>query len=531
MVSRRVGAGLNGSNRRVRIIVSGEVIQPLTDAEKLTRGYVTAAGDPKRAKVDLEPTDQVQVIQFEMYQREHRCQMCGGEQKSQRVLLLENLRTRERFHAAGDCLRFHFGLDIDAFFRASGLYGRVLEKLALVVGLEPETAGDTNRIIAAALARLERLERYETVAVSEARELLERVVRQPARAASGQLDAELQALDALIELQGDHSGAPERFADRWRALHGHPVLDELSGDHRDAVERAAGGMRGVSLRDHRLLVEALESARRSPVHLRNPAIRPWDYPDRSAYQAASRRWAEVQPHNERGMKAYAATSQRDQQRLQDRLQHALEERGSRRPISFWLTALEPSQLTRMSALPNEDTLVGRGAQITRTAVEVYYENPDDRASRRVRQGVCVFYFDRWYEAYAYWFRWREGGGRTALETLDQPPAGDVGSGKRMQGEPVVGGALGEAGLADNATDFAQEALRALPDYLRSLLGVDPTPAQLEVLRKPWLMVCIAVRDRDERRAEAAQADLADALQRLGFVTRQAARLPEGMDGK
>jgi hypothetical protein len=513
---RRASSVAAGSNRRVRTVVSGEIINPLTDAEKLKKKFVTAAGDPKRAKVDLQPTDEVRVIQFELYQRDHACQMCGGEQKSQRVLLLENLRTGERFHAAGDCLRFHFGLEIAAFYRAAGLYSRVLEKLSVLVGIEHE-AGASQAIVTAALVRLERLGRYQAAAVSGARELLERIERQPSSAASGQLDAALRELEALIDLQADFVADPERFEDRWRALDGHPRSDRLTGEQREAVQRAIHDRRTLHMEDHLRLVEALDSVRRSTVVLRAVSIQPWDYPDRASYQAALRRWAESQPFNESRPRSYVVTSNSDQQKLGERLQRSLTERGGRRPATFWLTALEPSQLERMGALPNEDTLVDRGAQITRTQIVKFLLNPDDPTSRRVRQGVCIFYFDRWYEAYEYWYRWRERGGRAALEALDPLRIADADSSAQAD-EDLGASACTEQ--AEDATAIADEALRALPAFLRSVLGVEPTEEQLEALRKPWIMACIAADQGDTRGAAAAEVSLAKALEHLGLGVRR-----------
>ena len=508
----RATAASPAPNTRVRIVVSGEIIHPITDDEKRKRGFVDAAGEPKRAKVGLRPSDQVRVIQLEWYQRNHSCQMCGAERKSQRVLLLENLRTREQFHAAGDCLRYHFGLEIEAFYRAAGLYRRVLEKLSAIVGVEPTHAGDTPAIVEAAIARLERLERYKVVAVSEARHLLERIMRQPAMAASGDLDAQLRELDALIELQLDFDTDARRFEDRWRALERHPNDDLFRADQRESIQRAVRNRHSLSLRDHAHLVDALAVAHRSSVPLRNAAIEPWNYPDREKYQNALRQWAAVQPHNERRAQSYSVNSPKDQRKLEERLQRAHAARGDRRPIAFWLTALERSQLERMGALPNEDTLVGHGAQVERTEVMQYHENLGDPTSRRVRQGICVFYFDRWYEAYACWFRWKEHGGRAALEVLGYPT-----------GQGIADAVVSEATLwtdgnpALDASAIAQQALNALPDRVRSVLGVDPTPSQLEFLRKPWIMACIANETGDSHSIAAAQEDLAAALLHLGWA--------------
>ena len=213
------------------------------------------------------------------------------------------------------------------------------------------------------------LEAYACNAIGDIRVLLTNIERDPSRAAGGHIDEGLQAVDAFIAVHADYARDPVLHVDRWRSWLAHPGSRDLGTDHNAVLSTAVEDPASLRLEDHPRLLGALVSARKVKIRLRNPAVRPWDYADRPSYHAALLRHYQYLPHEAPKLRYYSVTDEEDERHLRSRLNGEM--RAERhQPVTFWQSAVAPSQLEKLGTLPDQDSLIGRGAQICRT--DAYY---------------------------------------------------------------------------------------------------------------------------------------------------------------
>lgn len=394
---------------RIRTVTSGQVIWPTTPEEKLKAGHKDFNGDPKLAKIDLSPEDRVIVVKLELFETKHRCDLCGAEKKSKRVVLLRNERTGKEFYAAGVCLGIHFARSIDDFEKGSGLWVRTLNGLLQRFGIVLSEE-DTEPAVASIIPELERIEAFSCKATRQARELLEKALKNPSLVAVGEFDEELKWLQGFVQLQDDYRLDPDRFRDRWRAMRGHPLgWSDAGGTGWDSrlFSSASELDSNLGLDEFGALMRSLEVARAYEVPLNNTNVEPWSYETRDDYLTGLRSHYELKCGPPRKKPRFHVLRQRE---LGEDLVRASE---SKRPSVFSLEAIAfgESQLSNVR-LANQDTVEVRGARI------VYGPRPRlvdiGKTERVYLLGAAVYYPDRWSPVYALWYRY----GRDALERID-----------------------------------------------------------------------------------------------------------------
>lgn len=388
----------------ITIVTSGETIYPITDDRKRELQFVDAEGRPKKARVDLRPTDPVTVIQYELYQSKHACDLCATEGKSQRVLLLENRRTGAKFYAAGNCLRFHFDLQLEAFHRSTHGIRSHLEMIAKVLKVSIHADTSTTDALHEILARFDAFVAFDCPGVRECRSALSATLKAPGLAARGEFDTDLRAVSSLVRLHDDFRHNATRFHDRWRALLGHPLRKERTDWPIVALETAAHRPHELRLPSFDVLLDSLDTAKNHRIELRNPQVLPWKYSDRQGYHQALHDFFQCQSPGVRARR-FRVTESKDMRKLGDLLLKDLERKVSR---TFVLEALSRSQLEK-DTLPNQDTLLGR-ALIARSEIKA---DRTDRNARCFVQVASVYFVDGWHDAYSIWHLY----GREELESL------------------------------------------------------------------------------------------------------------------
>lgn len=528
--------------RRVEVVTSGVVIRPISDEVKTELEFTDNFGRPKRSRVELLPSDDVTVIQWELYNDKHRCDQCGYRAKSTRVVLLHNERTGVKFWSAGDCLKHHFNESIEEFARGSRLLVRLLDGLISALSLDEEHLADTNSALRGALAHFRNLEAFSCSATEEAVEALRAASEDPQRASRGLLDDQLRQVMAYVELQEDFRRDPKRFDDRWQALRSHPIAWGRADWPKSLFEKALHNRRNLTLDDIQGLFEALEEVRRFTPDLRNPAVPPWGFATRDAYHEGLREYYEFQA-------GIAPVKPHYHAQTQPGLGGILVAQAERKdPFVFNLSA--PRHITSWFtniALANQDTIEERGAQIVFAATHRHGDiGGENKIELAELLGCVVYYHDRWSEAYGIWNQY-EGGGRKMLEELDEspfdppkispaPPVDDVG--------PDAEGASADDALehgtqsltenqgsvtaaSDNAlrdTDIAQRLKRLIAD-ISDRRGTPLTEDDVEQLRSHLIDVVIADLGGDAAHLSEAEARLQQEIGRFDHRGQDAAEPP------
>lgn len=529
--------------RRVEVVTSGVVIRPIPDEVKGELGFVDKLGRPKSSRIDLLPTDDVTVVQWELYNDRHGCDQCGTRSKSTRVVLLRNERTGVEFRSAGDCLKYHFNESIEEFARGSSLLVRLLDGLISALSLDEEYAADTKTALSGALARFRSLEAFSCPASEAAMEVLRAASEDSQLASRGLLDDQLRQVMAYVELQEDFRRDPKRFDDRWRALHSHPIAWERTDWPKSLFERALHNRQDLSLEDFQGLLEGLEEARRFSPDLRNPAVPPWGFTTRDAYHEGLKEHYQFQAE-------IAPVKQHYHAQKQEGLGGILLAQAERKdPFVFNLSA--PRHVTSWFddiALANQDTIEGRGAQIVWAAT---HRQGDIGGENRVEPaellGCAVYYHDRWSEAYGIWSQY-EGGGRKLLEELDESPFDQPKAGPAPQVDegdpdpedsnaddaPECGGQsptedlAGDAGADDALTEMAvAQGLERLIADIRDRRGQHLTEDDVEQLRSNLIDVVIADLGGDATHLSEAEVRLQLEIDRLSQRSLDAEGLSQG----
>lgn len=113
----------------------------------------------------LSPSDHVIITQLERYNTDHACDLCGRADQSPVVVLCHNRTTGQSFHAARDCLRIHFGLNIERLeAQGKGLI-TTLDGLARTLALGDEVLVTSLTALDTVLEKFDSLKGFDSLAL------------------------------------------------------------------------------------------------------------------------------------------------------------------------------------------------------------------------------------------------------------------------------------------------------------------------------------------------------------------------------
>ncbi len=281
-------------------------------------------------------------------------------------------------------------------------------------------------------------EAFECLAAEEAISVLQRAKEQADRASSGQFDSSLQDVLDYVLLQEDYRQDAILFGNRWRSLASHPVASDLRPQARAAIQRALQHREELTLSDFRELRQSLAQACGHKIKLRN-AIKPWESPDRTAYQARLKEHYAFEAETASPKHRYRAINPGG---LGEVLARSAETKS---PLVFCLIA--PKHVTSHFTdyhLPNQDTIKARGAEIV-YAKNVRRHDIGGRNKTEVANllGCAVYYYDHWSDSYALWHQYGGDDGRERLERLDATSLNPNQSSKASRGSAFTAGAAHE----------------------------------------------------------------------------------------
>lgn len=364
----------------------------------------------------LSPSDHVIITQLERYNTDHACDLCGRADQSPVVVLCHNRTTGQSFHAARDCLRIHFGLNIERLeAQGKGLI-TTLDGLARTLALGDEVLVTSLTALDTVLEKFDSLKGFDSLAHVEAKGVLTAVRREESQASSGKLDSHLRRLRAYVLLQQDFRRHPQVFNDRWTAIHQLLRARREDSDLQQLTARAVSHRETLTLEEFYDLYLALGKARKAKIILRNEAVKPWCRPTREDYLSSLHDYYSFQAslHQEK----LPRFKLQQQAPLGARL---LTQAQTKKPYAFALSNPYPlrSPLDR-GLLPNQDKILTRGARIAYAPELLTVDLGKNEEKELVYLKSCIVYYpDAWSQAYALWHKYGGDKGRELLEKLDE----------------------------------------------------------------------------------------------------------------
>jgi hypothetical protein len=274
--------------KQLKRVICDIPISLLPDEEKLRRkrDFTTAAGKPKKPKYPLTQSFS-RIKQIELYNGKHSCDICESAEKSPLVALVCDETDGTCIHAAGDCLKIHYGEDLSKLAGDSASTRDHLEDIAAAIGSQ---GSDTAELIRDIRNSFEASISFDCSAVDEARRVLAHFTRHPELLADRSSSGELKQVRALILLQKEHATAKEHFEARWRALRHHPNLTGRPREWRTLGGRFLDGARpNLILRNFGDAVDIFSELRNEPVKLKHKDVDPANFTSRDAYEKALRK--------------------------------------------------------------------------------------------------------------------------------------------------------------------------------------------------------------------------------------------------
>ncbi len=186
-------------------------------------------------------------------------------------------------HAAGDCLKIHYGEDLSKLAGDSASTRDHLEDIAAAIGSQ---GSDTAELIRDIRNTFEASISFDCLAVNEARRILERFTRHPELLANRSSSGELKQVRALILLQKEYTTAKAHFEARWRALRHHPNLTGRPREWRTLGGRFLDEARtNLTLRNFGDAADIFSELRNEPVKLKHKDVDPANFTSRNKSSA------------------------------------------------------------------------------------------------------------------------------------------------------------------------------------------------------------------------------------------------------
>lgn len=418
--------------KQIRRVICDIPISLLSDEEKLRRrrDFVTAAGKPKKPKYPLTKSFS-RIKQIELYKGKHSCDICKSVEKSPLVALVCNETDGTCIHAAGDCLKIHYGEDLSKLASDSAGTRDHLEDIAAAIGSQ---GSDTAELIRDIRNSFEASISFDCVAVNEARRMLERFTKHPELLALQSSGSELKQVRALMLLQKEHTTTRAHFEARWRALRHHPNLTGRPREWRTLGSRFSdeAARPNLTLRDFGDAADIFSELRNEPVKLKHKDVDPADFISRDAYAKALRK------HFAEKLTTLPAPKP-NQLRLVKRDTLSIESllegmdagsllvafsnyRGVRTPIDRALDRLEHELAHRKARGENLDMCFSNGPRFNASLKHQDRYHPGDekrpgywsyKSIDAVYYWIAIWESDRWTPAYLEWQQF----GRESLESL------------------------------------------------------------------------------------------------------------------